>query len=120
MLQVQEAVDGAAASAAGRGSRRGTGTPSGGAHRPGWDVALGAPPGTPGSSPPPTHTWSGRPGRGNFQVALGTLDSARKSMWQTEDTGGNDTSPKARGCQPNRQAGPSPQPPPELGPPGAS
>ena len=71
---------------------------------PGRWVGLGCgslgPTWHPGSLPPPTHTWFGRPAWGNFQVALGTLDSARKSMWQTEDTGGNDTSPKARGCRP--------------------
>lgn len=29
-----------------------------------------------------THTWSSRLGQGNFQVTLGTLDSASKQMWQ--------------------------------------
>lgn len=75
MLQVQEAVDGIAAQQweedPGQVPKRhlwGRGW--------GWDPAPWAPPGSRSASSP-AHTWSSRLAWGNFQVALGTLDSAR-------------------------------------------
>lgn len=74
MLQVQEAVDGVAAQEREEDPRQ---VPEGHLRvTQAWNrLPAYLPPWLP---TPPTHTWSGRLGQGNFQVALGTLDLARK------------------------------------------
>lgn len=84
VFQVQEAVDSVAAQEREEDPRQ---VPE----RHLWGTGWGWHPCSP---PSPTHTWSGRPDQGDFQVALGTLDLDRKYTRQARNTGGCDSGHK--------------------------